>query len=236
MPEALIITPVKDSITTTEKTIRSVHSSLGDFLYVIYNDFSNSETKYFLQENQLKYDYELIHLEDVTQNPSPNYKLVLQMAHKKSLELNVPLVIVESDVIVKENTFKKLLDANKQKKNAGMVGAVTVDEKGNYNFPYNYIREKTRDIELTKHSLSFCCTLLSLEFLKNFNFEKLSSKKDWFDIYISRKSKKLGFGNYLAKDNEVLHLPHSSRPWKQLKYTNPVKYYFYKYLKGRDRI
>jgi len=34
----------------------------------------------------------------------------------------------------------------------------------------------------------------------------------------------------------VLHLPHSSRPWKMLKYTNPLKYYWKKYTKGLDKI
>jgi hypothetical protein len=72
--------------------------------------------------------------------------------------------------------------------------------------------------------------------LRQFNFGELPSEKDWYDIYISRRSKKMGFHNYLAKGIEVVHQPHSSRPWKLLKYSNPVKYYFYKYLKKRDRI
>jgi hypothetical protein len=65
---------------------------------------------------------------------------------------------------------------------------------------------------------------------------ELSAKKDWFDIHISRQSKKLGFKNYLIREQGVLHLPHSSRPWKQLKYSNPLKYYFHKLFSHRDRI
>jgi len=34
----------------------------------------------------------------------------------------------------------------------------------------------------------------------------------------------------------VWHRPHSSRPWKQLKYTNPLKYYWLKFTKGLDKI
>jgi hypothetical protein len=41
-------------------------------------------------------------------------------------------------------------------------------------------------------------------------------------------SRKLGFVNVLQVTNPVLHLPHSSRPWKQLKYTNPTAYYLAK--------
>ncbi|MCF6319273.1 MAG: hypothetical protein L3J83_08355 [Proteobacteria bacterium] len=97
-------------------------------------------------------------------------------------------------------------------------------------------RNKSKEIINTNHSLSFCCTLLNENFLALYDFKSLSSKKHWFDVFISRRSKKLGFNNYLAKNLEVVHLPHSSRPWKRLKYSNPNKYYLYKFLKRRDRI
>lgn len=236
MPEALVITPVKDSLKTTAQTIQSVYNATGDFIYIIYNDFSNPETKQFLENNRKNFHYELVHLEDLTTNPSPNYKFVLQKARKKAVELNIPLIIIESDVIIEKHTISNLLEISKQDELTGMVGAITVDEQGKYNFPYNYLTKKSSEIKRTNRSLSFCCTLLTLDLMNKFSFEELSSKKDWFDIYISRQSKKLGFKNYLAKNTEVLHLPHSSRPWKQLKYTHPLKYYFYKYLKNRDRI
>jgi hypothetical protein len=39
--KALIITPVKDSLETTKMTIQAVSKAKGDFLYLIYNDFSS---------------------------------------------------------------------------------------------------------------------------------------------------------------------------------------------------
>ena len=42
--------------------------------------------------------------------------------------------------------------------------------------------------------------------------------------------------NRLLLDTQVLHQPHSSRPWKQLKYTNPLRYYWQKLTQKRDRI
>lgn len=78
--------------------------------------------------------------------------------------------------------------------------------------------------------------MITLDFLEKYDFKQLSSKKDWFDIHISRQSRKLKFKNYLVKENGVLHLPHSSRPWKQLKYSDPLKYYLAKLFKRRDRI
>lgn len=236
MSNAIVITPVKDSMETTTKTIESVFLSDIDVDYYIFNDFSKPESKQALEETQKKFGFHLIHLEEVTKTPSPNYKLVLQMAQDIARKKKLPLIIVESDVVVKTNTISKLLEIARKKENAGLVGAITTDLKGQYNFPYNYEKKVSSDTINTSHSLSFCCTLMTSEFLENFDFRNLSQKKDWFDVYISRQAKKLGFSNYLAKGVDVVHLPHSSRPWKNLKYSNPVLYYLKKLVKKRDRI
>jgi len=236
MNAALIITPVRDSIQTTLKTIESVSASEGKFEYIIYNDYSNSETKSILERNSSIYGYELVNIEDLTTNPPPNYRLILQLAQQKALAKKIPLIIVESDVIVTKNTLKELIFISETYKNSGMVGAITVNEKNEYNFPYNFEKKKSNEVVIAKHSLSFCCTLITIPFLMKFSFENLSAKKDWFDVYINQQVKKHGFVNLLAKNLEVFHQPHSSRPWKKLKYENPVLYYIGKYLKKRDRI
>jgi hypothetical protein len=117
-----------------------------------------------------------------------------------------------------------------------LVGAVTVDQSGHFNFPYAYLRQGRQGILKTRRSISFCCTLFSSGFLSSFDFSRLSGNKDWHDVFISQQSRIAGFNNYLAVSLPVLHQPHSSRPWKQLKYTNPLKYYFLKLIKHRDRI
>lgn len=236
MFEALVITPVKDSIDTTLETIRSVHASNTTVRHIIFNDFSSDETTRILSENQKKYGFELINLKDVTSTPSPNYRLVLNMAQKKALELNLPLIIVESDVEVKHDTISQLVELSKKEKKCGMVGSVTTDLSGQVNFPYINFKNEKKPIVDTGHSLSFCCTLLTTELLRSFSFNELSEEKHWYDVFISRKSKQLGLRNYLAMNLPVIHKPHSSRPWKQLKYTNPLKYYFLKFLKKRDKI
>jgi len=236
MPEAIIITPVKDSIKTTNLTIQAISKAKGNFEYFIFNDFSQPETKQFLEKAKADHGFQIIHLEDITSTPSPNYKLVLETAQKMALEKECPLIIIESDVIIKPDTLSGLLEILKTKPKCGLIGAITVDQSGEYNFPYTFEKSKSDEIISTSHSLSFCCTLISNEFLRKFDFKILSQNKDWFDIYISRQSKKLGFNNYLAKGLEVLHLPHSSRPWKHLKYTKPVLYYFKKIFYRRDRI
>lgn len=236
MPEAIIITPVKDSFQTTNLTVKAISEARGKFEYYVFNDFSQPDTKQFLEQAKTQYGFNLIHLEDITSTPSPNYKLILEIAQELALDKNCPLIIIESDVIIKTDTISGLLEILKNKPNPGLIGAITTDQTGNYNFPYTFEKIKRNEIINTSHSLSFCCTLLSHEFLKSYNFKNLSHKKDWFDVYISRQSEKLGFKNYLAKHLEVLHLPHSSRPWKHLKYTRPMLYYFNKLIQKRDRI
>jgi hypothetical protein len=236
MPEAVIITPVKDSLQTTNLTIKAISEAKGDFEYYVFNDFSQPETKQFLEKSKEEYGFQLINLEEITQNPSPNYKLVLEIAQKLALEKKCPLIIIESDVVVKQDTLTGLFEILRTKTNPGLIGAITTDKSGNYNFPYTFEKIKSNEILNTSHSLSFCCTLISHEFLQMFDFKILSQNKDWFDIYISRQSKKLGFNNYLAKGLEVVHLPHSSRPWKHLKYSKPLLYYFNKIFYKRDRI
>lgn len=236
MSEAIVITPVKDSPATTEKTIEAVCQSDCPLEYIVYNDFSQPQTKKLLIKNQKKWKFHIVHLEEITNTPSPNYKLVLQMAQKAAIEKEIPLIIVESDVVIKSDTISQLLKISAANQKAGLVGAITVDQNGNYNFPYKFEKQKSSQIVDTSHSLSFCCTLLTLGFLKSFSFTDLSHKKDWFDVTISRKSKKYGFNNYLAKGVEVLHLPHSSRPWKNMKYSNPMMYYLKKLIHKRDRI
>ena len=150
--------------------------------------------------------------------------------------MNVPLIVIESDVIIKKDTLTSMLELSKNKTKCGMLGAITTDEQGDINFPYLNFKNERANISNTSHSLSFCCTLLTISLLRSFSFEELSNEKDWYDVYISRKSKNLGFNNYLAKSLPVIHKPHSSRPWKQLKYTNPLKYYLNKLTKRKDRI
>lgn len=236
MPEAIIIIPVKDSLNTTKLTLQALSQTEANVEISVFNDYSLPETKDYLDTVSDKFGFEVIHLEDITSNPSPNYKLVLETTQKMALAKKCPLIIVESDVIVKPDTISSLLKIAKTHDNVGMVGAITVDESGNYNFPYLFEKTKSNKTIITSHSLSFCCTLITTDFLEKFDFTTLSPSKDWFDVFISRQSRKMGFNNYLAKGTEVLHLPHSSRPWKNLKYTNPLKYYWRKVTKGLDKI
>src|SRR5690606_40355734 len=134
--KAIVITPVKDAIENTMETIRAVHGSSTAVQHIVYNDFSLAETKAILENQKSVLGYQLIHLEDLTNHPSPNYRRVLQDAQQQALRENLPLIIVESDVIVKVDTFERLLSYYGHHDNAGLIGAVTVDENNTINFPY----------------------------------------------------------------------------------------------------
>jgi hypothetical protein len=238
MSKLHILTPVKDSLETSLRTIDAImNSEVGvDFTYTVYNDFSNPATTEKLQATADQLGFNLVNLADSTSHPSPNYRLVLQMAQQKALAESAHLLIIESDVMIHKNTIQQMYDHVQVLTNTGMIAAVTTDVEERINFPYLYARKFSSGVHSTHKRLSFCCTILSLDFLKAYDFKDLNPSKSWYDVYISHKSKKLGFRNYLVTSLPVLHLPHSSRPWKQLKYTNPIKYYWVKFTQNRDKI
>ena len=233
-----IITPVKDSIDTTIDTVKAIMSSdiKVPFTYTIYNDFSTPGNTLRLEKASKEYGFQLVNLSDLTNHPSPNYLLVLQKTQKEAIEADAGLLIVESDVTVEKHTLQGLFDGAMERKDCGMAASVTVDGNGEINFPYLYAKGRKPKVYDEKKRFSFCCTLLTPQFLKAFDFHLLDASKNWFDVTISHESVKKGFHNYLFVNLPVLHRPHGSRPWKQLKYTNPLKYYWLKFTKGLDKI
>ena len=176
----------------------------------------------------------VVHICEVLDHPSPNYRWILNTVQQEVLENKQDLIIIESDVIVRPDTIDKLI-VESQKEKVGMIAAVTVNEEGMINFPYEYAQKIKTDGSCIKR-FSFCCTLLTNAFLQAYDFAQLNPEKNWYDVHISHMSVKLGFENILQVTNPVLHKPHSSRPWKQLKYTNPLLYYWRKLTQHRDKI
>ena len=230
--------PVKDAIDTAEKAIRCLCA--WNVPFTVWNDRSTDESTARLHSLSNELGFTLIDVANITDHPSPNYRLLLLRAQQEALETGKHLLIVESDVLVQPDTLSQMLQAA-QKPQIGMVATVTHDAEGNINFPYLYAKSKeqgakSKDCVATTKRLSFCCTLLTNAFLQAFDFANLNPDKDWFDVTISNESRKHGFTNLLLLGTPVTHLPHASRPWKQLKYTHPLKYYWLKLIHGRDKI
>lgn len=233
-----IITPVKNSPETTKNTITHILSGMSglDAVYTVYNDFSTDEFTAELAGLSTSGNFELVNLSDLTTHPSPNYLLILQTAQARAKEQNADLLIIESDVLVENSTLIEMVQSLDKLNNPGMIAAITTDENGKINFPYLFARNFKKGAIRTKKRLSFCCTLLSNEYLHAFDFHELDPEKSWYDVFITVKSFQLGFHNYILTTHPVIHLPHSSRPWKKLKYSNPIKYYWEKFTQKRDRI
>ena len=238
MRKVNIITPVKDSIDLTMETIKAIKNSdiSAPSSFTVYNDFSTEGNTAILEMQSKELCFDLVNLSDITTNPSPNYLLVLQHAQEKAIEEDAGLLIVESDVIVKKDTIQHLFDGALSYDDCGIAASVTVDDSGEINYPYLFARGNENQVFPSKKHLSFCCSLLTLNFLKSFDFHLLDPEKSWHDVTISHQSLNHNFKNYLFTKLPVLHRPHSSRPWKQLKYSNPVKYYWLKLINKRDKI
>lgn len=233
-----ILTPVKDSIDTTLDTVRSVMASrlTVPVRYTIYNDFSTPENTHRLEVAAREMGFELVNLSDLTSHPSPNYLLVLQTARREALRVGAGLLIVESDVVVATETIQGLYDGAMERPDCGIAASVTTDESGAVNYPYAYAASFPKEAREVKKHCSFCCSLLTPRLMKAFNFDELNPEKNWFDVTISHESLTRGCKNYLFCNLPVVHRPHQSRPWKQLKYKNPLKYYWLKFTKGLDKI
>jgi hypothetical protein len=233
----ILITPVKDSLKTTKEVIYSLRAENTEIPYYLFEDYCSRETKRWLEDNSSRYNYKVISLEKHIRKSSPNYRLTLILARQMALDNKSHLAIVESDVYASHETIMSLNQIAEELTDAGMIGAVTVDSSGEINFPYSYATTIDKPlIFASAKSVSFCCTILTNQLLQKFDFNELPQNMDWFDVYISKKSRQLGFSNYVVKSLPVLHKPHSSRPWKHLKYKNPLLYYLVKMIKRRDRI
>ncbi len=238
MKKLHIVTPVKDSIETSLDTIRAVMASAIDVphTYTVYNDFSTPENTERLKEEAEVLGFRLVNLSDVTSHPSPNYLLVLRTAQREALAEDAAVCIVESDVTVRPDTLQRLYEGAQEREGCGIAAAVTVDEAGEVNYPYLYAKDFRSSVEEVRKHCSFCCSLLTPALLKAYSFSQLDETKNWYDVTISHESLRLGLHNYLFMELPVTHRPHQSRPWKQLKYKNPLKYYWLKYTKGLDKI
>lgn len=231
-PTPYIIMPVKDSYETTEQAVRAIVDS--GHTMTIYNDYSTPENTAKLQALADELGIRIVHIAEHVEHPSPNYRWVLIEAQQEALRRETHLVIVESDVVVKRDTIASMLRHVGNR--TGMVAAVTHDTKGEINFPYEYARKLHGEVVDTRKRLSFCCTLISHNLLRAYDFSNLDPEKNWYDVTISHKSLELGYVNRLLRYTSVTHMPHSSRPWKQLKYTNPLLYYWRKLTQKKDRI
>ncbi len=238
MEKLHIITPVKDSIASTMETIEAVMASTIDVphTYTIYNDFSTPENTASLEEAARQMGFQLVNLADLTRHPSPNYLLVLQRERQLCMADDAGLLIVESDVTVRPDTLQGLWEGVKERPDTGIAASVTIDEMGEINYPYLYARGHENQVIDNRRHQSFCCSLLTPSLLQKVDFDALDTTKSWFDVTISHRSLESGLHNYLFTTLPVLHRPHGSRPWKQLKYTNPLKYYWLKLTKGLDKI
>lgn len=226
-----IIIPIKDSLQIAERALRA----LKGHPVTIWNDNSTAENTQLLHSLAEELGFECIDVATLTNHPSPNYLLLLRLMRQRAISNNHHLIVVESDVIVTDSSIARMVDIAQQE-NIGMVAAVTHDDHGKVNFPYEYAQKYSIGAIETRKRLSFCCTLMTVEMLQRVDFDQLNPEKDWFDVTITRLSREQGLTNILLTDSPVRHYPHSSRPWKQLKYTHPLRYYWRKIFHGQDKI
>ena len=173
MKQLHIITPVKDSIDLTLQTIESIKASvcMVPTRYTVYNDNSTPENTARLTQAAEEMGFELVNISDITDHPSPNYLLVLQMAQQRAIEAEAGLAIVESDVVVKPHTLQALFDGAEARPQCGIAAAVTVDEQEQINYPYLYAKGKENQVYPEEEPVIFTVNS-SLAFIFGFDLEQ----------------------------------------------------------------
>lgn len=218
-----IIMPVKDSWETSQEAIQAILDC--GYTLTVYDDYSQPENAQRLADFSQQKGFRLIHLSELTHHASPNYRTVLLHACQESITTHSHLCIIESDVIITPTTLSQMVQDIQD--NVGMIAAITVNEQQQVNYPYS---------ENRKH-FSFCCTILTLSLIKSIDWEQaLDPSKNWYDVTISHLCDQHGLRRILQSDNTVIHRPHSSRPWKLLKYRHPFRYYWKKLIQHKDKI
>ena len=174
-----IITPVKDSIDLTLKTAKAVLDShlTVPFTYTIYNDFSTPENTARLEEASRLMGFNLVNLADITSTPSPNYLLVLKTTRRLAIDADAGLLIVESDVVVEPDTLQGLYDGAMERSDCGIAASITVDAEGAVNYPYGFAKAVLGRVEPTRKHCSFCCSLLTPNLLRAFDFDLLNREE-----------------------------------------------------------
>ena len=170
-------------MSTAEQAIRNVNA--WGVPFTVWNDRSTDENTARLHALQRELGFTLIDVAELTDHPSPNYLMLLLRAQTEAIAAQKHLVIVESDVLVQPDTLSRLINAA-QAPQTGLVAAITHDTDGHVNFPYLYAQKMPAGQLTTTKRLSFCCTLLTCDFLKAFPFTNLNPDKDWFGCSQSR--------------------------------------------------
>lgn len=226
----LVLIPFRDSLTTLQKTIIALRESTPDIPLLLCDDASSASCLKDLNtwlEAQNWVGVELLSLPKA--GDAPQYGLALREGLTRAHSELRQLLVVESDVEVLPGVAEGLQRVLERNPCAVMAGAVTIDSEGVWNFPYagTFRADKLRSSPLIRRrSLSFCCTLLDHVFVENLLHTPFPDT-GWMDLKISAIARKFGT-LWLALDLQVIHNPHSSRPWKLLKYKSPLLYYFYK--------
>lgn len=219
---------------TTLRTIASIMDSeiTIDFSYTVYNDFSTDANTSILEQKSAELGFNLINLKQITLHPSPNYLQILQNAQHSANFEHAHLMIIESDVMVEKDTIQYMYDSISTLGKAGIIAAITTDIQGKVNYPYVFAKRFLSGSINTRKKLSFCCTLLTQPFLNSYNFDTLNTENTWYNKFLSHKSIELGFENYLLTSTKVVHIQQSMYPWKHIKQTQPMKYYWKKLIEA----
>lgn len=216
-----IITPVKDSIDSTLETVKAIMESDIWFLSLTLSITISARKKIPIGWKRPPVNGIFVWSTYQTWPTTPLPTIYwCYKQHKRSHRSRCRIADCGIGCYCQKNTLQSLYNGALQQNNAELQQLWQPMKRHNQ-LPLP-TRQGTRESSIPgKKHCSFCCSLLTPGLLKAFDFQTLDPSKNWYDVTISHESLKRGFQNYLFTTLPVWHRPHSSRPWKQLKYKNP---------------
>lgn len=206
---------------------------LVPFTYTVYNDFSTEENTHRLEEAARQWNFVWSTYQTWPTTPLPTIYWCYKQ-HKRSHRSRCRITDCGIGCYCQKNTLQSLYNGALQQNNAELQQLWQPMKRRNQ-LPLP-TRQGTENQVYPEKSIAASAVHYSPRTAESIWLQTLDPSKNWYDVTISHESLKRGFQNYLFTTLPVWHRPHSSRPWKQLKYKNPLKYYWLKYTKGLDKI
>ncbi|MDR1682107.1 MAG: hypothetical protein LBS25_01770 [Candidatus Symbiothrix sp.] len=233
MEQLHIISPAWNVSDNVQRMISAVVSSkvVFPFEYTVYSACIEDEQNRKLTKLAGEHHFKMAQLNDKTSAPNIQLTQILQHAQKKAMNAGVPLLVVWPEVLVAKDTIQELFEYGRMMERSGLISAIVRDAKGNIAQPHSFAMSYNRGIVPTHHNVGLFCALFTSRLLAIIDFTDLPDTKESFEAKISKRSRRLGFKNYMITTSSVEWTPKRGRYTLLQEDMNWLKYQWFKLVK-----
>ncbi|MDR0547722.1 MAG: hypothetical protein LBG77_09145 [Dysgonamonadaceae bacterium] len=205
MHQLHIVTPIWNAADSVKRSIAAIVSSkvVFPFEYTVYNACLAGDKLKKLTELSAQYHFNVVSVNPSGSSPISLLVEMLRQAQQQALLAEVPLLWVSPDVVVNKDTVQELFEYRRFMERAGLISALVHDSKDIIAAPHLYAWKYNRGIVPTHQNVGLSCVLFTPRLLAAIDFGDLPDTEEAFDVRISKRSRRLGFRNYLITTSVV---------------------------------